>query len=161
MPAVLKRGDRDRDGERRVARLQCLLNRIGGLLVPDGDFGGGTEAAVFFAQRLAGQPPDGRANAALLRWLAEQPLPTDLVSVDGATLIARYEVASLSLYEQRYLRPIKPSSASGITIGVGYDLRFNARTRFEADWAELPAATLARLAPFCRKAGSAEAVRAL
>lgn len=161
MPAGLKRGDRDRDGGRRVAALQCLLNRIGGLLVPDGDFGGGTETAVFFAQRCAGLPVTGRAEAALLRWLEAQPLPTDLISVDGATLIARYEVANLALYEQRYLHPIKPSSASGITIGVGYDLRHNTRTRFEADWAALPPASLARLAPLCRKAGSAADVRAL
>jgi hypothetical protein len=161
MAGELKRGDKDRDGRRDVARLQCLLNRVGGLLVPDGDFGAGTEVAVRFAQRLAGQAETGRAGRALLAFLAAQPLPSDLVSVDGLTFIGRFEVASLTLYQRRYLHPIKPSSASGITIGVGYDLKFNGKAQFLADWAALPPATLDRLSPLCRKAGSAADVAAL
>jgi len=159
---TLKRGDRDRDGATAVARLQCLLNRVGGLLGLDGDFGAGTEHVVRFAQRLAGQPETGKADRRLMDFLEAQPEPSELISADGLTLIGRFEVGDLRAYDRRFLHPIKPSVDSGITIGVGYDLRFNSRATFEADWGGvLPAAAVTRLTAFCERAGSKADVTAL
>src|SRR3546814_20587444 len=51
--------------------------------------------------------------------------------------------------------PHFPGEASGVTIGVGYDLRFQEAADFEADWAGiLTPAQLASLRPHLGKKGS-------
>jgi hypothetical protein len=49
-------------------------------------------------------------------------------------LIIAFEVGSPKLYEQRYRRPIWPGGASGVTIGIGYDLGHVSLEELEADW---------------------------
>ena len=71
MKPDLKRGDKGGD----VEALQDLMNRLGLLLVCDGDFGPGTERAVMECQALAGLPQSGRCDAALWDWLEAQPEP--------------------------------------------------------------------------------------
>jgi GH24 family phage-related lysozyme (muramidase) len=68
------------------------------------------------------------------------------VSEAGQRLILDFEVGGGEPYYVRYLqRPTWPEGASGVTIGVGYDLGYNTREQIARDWAELPAVTLARL----------------
>lgn len=62
------------------------------------------------------------------------------ISQESIELIISWEVAggdamrSRSEYERKYHRPHWPGNgASGLTIGIGYDLRF-ARKSFEGDW---------------------------
>jgi hypothetical protein len=55
-------------------------------------------------------------------------------------LIIAFEVASPAAYESRYRRPIWPKGQSGVTIGVGYDLRFANRSYIDRDWPMLSAA---------------------
>lgn len=53
---------------------------------------------------------------------AETSLP---VSIEGYQLILKYEVSSRAYYEKRLQRPTVPAwrtTASGVTIGFGYDL---------------------------------------
>jgi hypothetical protein len=55
-------------------------------------------------------------------------------------LIIAFEVASPAAYQSRYRRPIWPKGLSGVTIGVGYDLRFANRSYIDRDWPMLSAA---------------------
>ena len=53
-------------------------------------------------------------------------------------MIIAFEVASPAAYTQRYRRPIWPKGQSGVTIGVGYDLRFANKHFVDRDWPMLP-----------------------
>src|SRR3546814_18671222 len=58
--------------------------------------------------------------------------------------------------------PHLPGVASGVTIGVGYDLRFQEADDFEADWSGiLTPAQMAALRPHLGKPGSPAACAAL
>lgn len=154
---ALKRGDRGPG----VVALQELLNRTGRLLKPDGDFGGGTAGAVRTCRAEAGLGGEAAVDDDLWSWLEAVPEPSDFLSCRAVTYIAREEISSESYYAQRCAHPIWPKESSGITIGVGYDLRFQ-NDRFEADWSpHLPEADLARLRPWLGVAGSAGGAAAL
>ncbi len=94
------------------------------------------------------------------------------ISQQSIELIISWEVAggdpsrSRSEYERRYHRPHWPgNSASGLTIGIGYDLRF-ARKWFEGDWRSRlerlasPSDAYTRLAAQLGRGGSRGAERA-
>jgi len=135
----LNRGDRGED----VKRLQSLLNKVGAMLVTDGDFGGGTERGVRFAQDIAGQNQTGTADNALWEWLMPAPEPFPLLTTDGVAFIAREETGGLAYYRAVTRWPHYPGLSSGITIGIGYDLRFNTKNDFRELWGpHLPAPTL-------------------
>lgn len=113
-------------------RLQGLLNRVGAAILEDGDFGGGTERAVKYTQGLAGQAETGTADEVLWKWLKQQPEPSPLVPSRCIAFTVRHEVSSRETYQNRYRRPIWPKGSSGITIGIGYDLRFHPAEAFRA-----------------------------
>lgn len=140
-----------------VKELQRSLNRLGSLLLIDGDFGPSTEAAVVEARQALGLAPGVVADDELLARLAAVPEPSPELTSAGVTLIAREEISSPSAYRKTFARPVWPTENSGITIGIGYDLKFADRAKLEADWgAVLPAATLDRLAAVSGTAGSAQ-----
>lgn len=56
------------------------------------------------------------------------------LSKSASDLIIACEVASPLVYERKYRRPIWPKGHSGVTIGVGYDLRFANREYLDRDW---------------------------
>ena len=144
-----------------IRHLQELLNKVGGLLKPDGLTGRNTRRAIADARRLAGLPEDGGADDALIAWLKVQPDPSPDLPTEGVTFIAREEVGGRDFYEKTAARPAWPGEASGITIGVGYDLRFSADI-FEADWGDkLPADQLKALRPYLGKLGSKAEAKAL
>lgn len=63
-------------------------------------------------------------------------------------------MGSRKYYDQHTAKPHWPGASSGITIGIGYDLRFQ-NENFEADWRPvLTDAQKARLRPFLGKKGS-------
>ena len=64
-------------------------------------------------------------------------------------LILRFEVGGGAAYYNRYLHaPTWPKGASGVTIGVGYDLGYNSPQDITRDWGgHLPDAVLQRLIP--------------
>ncbi|WP_340117538.1 peptidoglycan-binding protein [Pelagibius sp. 7325] len=145
-----------------VQILQHRLNRIGALLDCDGDFGRGTESAVVEAQLLAGLPVTGIADADTWAWLENQPDPSDKIPVEAVTFIVSEEVGGRKFYDKNVAVPHFPGEASGVTIGVGYDLRFQEPDDFEADWEGiLTPQQMAVLRPHIGKAGSAAAVAAL
>lgn len=124
---VLSRGAPD---EAASLELQRLLNRVGAAIAEDGDFGPGTERAVKYAQALAGQPASGVADEALWQWLEAQPEPSPDIPGTCIAFTVRHEVTSREHFESRLRRPIWPKGQSGVTVGIGYDLRFHSAEAF-------------------------------
>lgn len=145
-----------------VQILQHRLNRVGALLTCDGSFGAGTETAVREAQQLAGLPVTGIADATTWAWLERQPEPSDVLPTEAVTFIVNEEIGGRKYYDRHVAMPHFPGEASGVTIGVGYDLRFQEAIDFEADWAGiLTPAQLASLRPHLGRKGSQAACQAL
>jgi len=148
---VLKRGDK---GE-SVKGLQRGLNKLGLLLLVDGDFGSGTEAAVADARMALKRPGPPQADDALLAALSQLPEPSAELTAAGVSFIGREEVTSPAAYRQRYRFPTWPTKPSGITIGIGYDLAFPNEAELRADWGDvLPGPTIERLIPALGTRGS-------
>lgn len=152
---ILRYGDH---GE-AVKRLQRDLNEVGALLRVDGDFGPATRTEVMEARAALAQPgaePEA-ADEALQERLAAELDPCPELTSAGATFIAREEVSSAAAYRARYLHPVLPPNESGVTIGIGYDLRFADRGSLAFDWGDqLSADVLERLAPVLGCRGTAE-----
>jgi hypothetical protein len=127
---MLKRGDQGPS----VIEAQDLLNRNGAILDADGDFGGGTEVAVreFQAAAVPSLPVTGVIDGATWQALRALPEPSSDIPVRAVAFIGREEVGGRELYDKVGCRPTWPGGASGITIGVGYDLGQEAS--FETDW---------------------------
>lgn len=72
---------------------------------------------------------------AFLLCFAIMPVQAAVVTPAGVDLIIRWEVGGRNTYVKRYQRPIWPgNSASGVTIGIGYDLGHNSEEVILRDW---------------------------
>lgn len=143
-----------RDSGPEVALAQDLLNRSGAILVEDGDFGQGTATAVREFRALQGLPDSSDIDAQVWTLLRGLPLPSQDIPTKAVAFIAREEVSSRSYYDQYCSSPTWPGGASGVTIGVGYDLGY--QDGFTADWSDLlPATQLERLKSWMGVKGSA------
>ncbi len=126
----LSRGDKGND----VKLLQGLLNKVGAMLKDDGDFGSATERGVRYAQDFAGMVSTGTADESLWQWLNDRPEPFEKLSANGVAFIAGEETGGLNYYHKVTRWPHFPGYSSGITIGVGYDLRYNSEADFRVYW---------------------------
>lgn len=72
------------------------------------------------------------------------------------------EVSSPAYYERHYRRPEWPGGASGVTIGVGYDLGYASKDKIRADWGSRVPAQMLRIMMTCSgvKGGAAKALLA-
>lgn len=59
---------------------------------------------------------------------------TRSISDEAVSLIVFFEVTSEAVYERKYRRPIWPRGASGVTIGVGYDVGYVTQDELWDDW---------------------------
>ena len=75
------------------------------------------------------------------------------LTTSASDLIICCEVASPAVYQKKYRRPLVPGDTSGVTVGVGYDLRFANEYRLEQDWPELSKDDRAKLAKALGKYG--------
>jgi peptidoglycan hydrolase-like protein with peptidoglycan-binding domain len=140
-----------------VKTLQRGLNKLGAILLVDGDFGPGTRDAVVDARVVLQQPGPPEADEALQAAVAHAPDIFPPLTAAGVTFIGREEVSSAQAYRRQHARPEWPGVEAGITIGIGYDLRFVDGPALKADWGDrLPAAALERLAAVTQKLGSRE-----
>lgn len=145
----LTRGDTGSD----VEQVQGMLNRTGSLLDEDGSFGRGTELAVRTCQTQHGLPASGVVDDPTWVVLRGLPEPCPDIATIAVNFIAQQEVSSRAHYDAVVALPDYPGGTSGITIGVGYDLRME--TGFDTDWGHLlPAATMAALLPCVGKQGT-------
>lgn len=76
---------------------------------------------------------------------------------EGRALILEFETGGRSGYNPH---PEWPAASSGVTIGIGYDLRFNSRAVIAQDWAALPAHDIERLVDAQGLSGDAAKARA-
>lgn len=79
-----------------------------------------------------------------------------------ANFIAGFEISSPAYYRKALQAPIWPGGASGLTIGVGYDLRHATAESFRKTWnGHLAQEVLDRLAVYCEMAEQDETKRKL
>lgn len=79
-----------------------------------------------------------------------------MIAPESVSFIVQQETGGEGYYAKVACHPVWPGGASGVTIGVGYDLGQNHSAQFQADWGgTLDAATLARLAAVCGLSGPA------
>lgn len=57
-----------------------------------------------------------------------------IISNKAYNLIVEYECGSKGEFISQLSRPTWPGGASGVTIGIGYDLGYNTREQIAADW---------------------------
>lgn len=77
----------------------------------------------------------------LLAFVSPARAAEPVMTKAGVDLLAKFEVGGRSAYERLYSRPICPaclSTASGVTIGIGYDLRHNDPQQIMLDWRKHP-----------------------
>lgn len=56
------------------------------------------------------------------------------ISRAGLEQLVQHEIVSKSYYNRRLKHPIWPGGASGVTIGIGYDLGYNSVSQIQRDW---------------------------
>jgi Putative peptidoglycan binding domain len=138
-----------------VRTLQQDLNKIGSLLLIDGQFGPGTKDAVVDARSSLAAPGPPEADDALQASLAALPDLFPSLTTAGTTFIARAEISSAGAYRAKYKSPCWPGAASGITIGIGYDCQFVSPEEFRADWANVvPDVVVDALVPTIGRVGN-------
>jgi hypothetical protein len=136
-----------------VAAAQALLNRSGALLDTDGKFGAATGAAVREFRQAAGLPDGVVVDSGCWLQLRALPEPSPDVPTRAVTFICLEEVSSRAFYDQQCAAPTWPGLASGVTIGVGYDL--GQQDHFENDWRDLlPPEQIARLREWVGRKGA-------
>jgi hypothetical protein len=78
------------------------------------------------------------------------------ISQRAIDLIIREEVSSEALYRKRYTGPIWPGVASGVTVGIGYDVGYVTPARLRADWqGRIPDRMIIALSRACGVRGAA------
>ena len=147
---------RQGDSGQAVKALQHDLNKVGSIVLVDGAFGGETRDAIVDARVILGRPgPSSEADDALQQALAAVADPLPSLSAAGVTFIARFEVSSPAGYRRSFSRPIWPKGKSGVTIGIGYYLRFSDDSQLHVDWKDhLSEAQLQRLATVLKLQGT-------
>jgi peptidoglycan hydrolase-like protein with peptidoglycan-binding domain len=151
---------RDGDSGDSVKTLQRGLNRMGAMLLVDGDFGAGTRGAIMNARQELNRPGPPEADDDLQRAVAAVPDPFPPLTAAGMTFIAREEVSDAMVYQRRFQTPTCPPPPSGVTIGIGYDCRFVDRIEFRTDWGDvLPAIAVSRLEGVLGMPGTPEVLR--
>lgn len=68
------------------------------------------------------------------------PLPEILICQAAVDMVIQFEIISPAYYRKALERPIWPGGASGVTIGVGYDLGHQIPTVITLDWDRHPQA---------------------
>lgn len=66
------------------------------------------------------------------------PAPEPVGCPEAIDLIITFEVASPEIYTRKYQAPIWPGAASGVTVGIGYDLGHTAPKVIANDWRQHP-----------------------
>ena len=82
------------------------------------------------------------------------------ISPESRDLIVEFETGGKSYYNARLQRPSWPGGASGVTVGIGYDIGYNTRTAVLSDWAALPESHRQALASAAGVKGTAAKSRA-
>src|SRR5918996_3115587 len=91
-----------------VKFIQRGLNKIGGMLLVDGDFGPGTRDAIIEARQTLNKPGPPEADDELQAVIGAAPDPFPFLTAAGVTFIARAEVSNATAYRLEYRKPCRP-----------------------------------------------------
>lgn len=118
-----------------VERIKAIQLRLG--LVEDGIIGPATLTAI---ERLIDQQEG----------ITDQPARLTC-SLSALAWIVRFEISSEAYYNRNLKRPSWPGGASGVTIGIGYDLGYVSVAQCRRDWSgRISDADVALLETVCR-----------
>ncbi len=113
-----------------VPRIKRIQKKLG--VVDDGIIGSTTLTALERALGIEMVIPAGVST------LAPRPTPDALHSMTPSKraldLIIVSEVSSEQTYKRRYAKPTWPKGASGVTIGIGFDVGHASRAQVEQAW---------------------------
>ncbi len=101
-----------------IERIKAIQARLG--LQADGIIGPATLSAI---ERLL----DGETGQVM-----QQPVLT--CSMAGLAWIVKFEISSEAYYNRHLKHPTWPGGASGVTIGIGYDLGYVSAAQMRRDW---------------------------
>ncbi|GAA5117158.1 hypothetical protein JIN84_17825 [Luteolibacter yonseiensis] len=82
------------------------------------------------------------------------------ISPESKALVVDFETGGKSYYDARLQRPTWPGGASGVTVGIGYDIGYNSRAAVLSDWKALPEGSRNALASAAGIKGAAAKPRA-
>lgn len=92
-------------------------------------------------QQTLGVHADGLLGAQTLSAIEDRlgiTPPVRSVSLEASArsleMIVAFEVTSKAVYQTRFRRPVWPGEASGVTIGIGYDIGVTAKAQIRLDW---------------------------
>ena len=71
-----------------------------------------------------------------------EPVERQILSPAGLELVVHFEIVSPGYYSRHLVHPIWPGGASGVTIGIGYDLGHQLASTIRLDWDDHPQAGL-------------------
>lgn len=77
----------------------------------------------------------------ILAMLVAAPVAAGNITPEGERMITHHEVGGQRAYERKYQWPVCPAcdkTASGVTLGIGYDLRHNSKEQVRSDWGDHP-----------------------
>lgn len=83
-----------------------------------------------------------------------------LISPESKALIVEFETGGKAYYQSKLQRPTWPGGASGVTVGIGYDVGYNTRAAVLSDWKALPESSRNALASAAGVKGVAAKSRA-
>jgi len=104
---------------------------------------GSTSDRIKHIQKYFKLEPDGIIGPATLtaiedRLFNDADKPKDdyslTISSAGMEQLVRHEIVSKTYYNKFLKHPIWPGGASGVTIGIGYDLGYNRVSQIQRDW---------------------------
>jgi len=103
-----------------INRIKAIQKRLG--VKADGIIGPATlTAAENLLSKAHGAPP--------------KPIEHVMkITEKGLDLIIDFEIGSKAYYNRSLQSPVWPGGASGVTIGIGYDLGFHSVSQIEKDW---------------------------
>ncbi len=104
-------------------RIKAIQRRLG--VAPDGIIGPVTLSRIEALLDAAEAPSGGETPA---------PEASLVVSRDALEALVGFEISSEAYYRRHLQSPIWPGAASGVTIGIGYDLGHTSATQLERDW---------------------------
>jgi hypothetical protein len=118
--------------------IACTLAACG---APDSPAHAGAVGSAVAAPpgRDSSPPAAGPGSTARITIAPRPPAPVaDLIPERAIDLIIAFEVGSPEVYHAKYRRPIWPGAASGVTVGIGYDLGHTAPRVIALDWEAHP-----------------------
>jgi GH24 family phage-related lysozyme (muramidase) len=125
----------DRPYSSNISSAACLLggSQMGDLLNISQSDNDALEAVRGFRDGQEWLLDQIRQEGGLENAPAIQPSSTP-ISQRAFDLIVMLEVTSQAAYERSYSRPTWPQGASGVTIGIGYDVGYVSKNLLRGDW---------------------------